>query len=109
MREYWWSGEKVEEILRAVSSGSSCMKAKSFESHACNELKKLGYDVSRQVLVSDRGDGRRGFVDVVASKGTTKAAIELDHVHPRKKSIYKVKQIPNATFKLVFCRAHFKQ
>lgn len=80
------------------------MPAKAFERHACNSLQKIGYDVQRQVYVPDRGDGYGGFVDMVASKGDVKAAIELDCVNPRKKSIFKVNQIPGATFRLVYCR-----
>ena len=108
MRESWWSGQWTEEVVYLLRSCPSYLKAKAFENRACDLLVSRGWKVVRQYRVKDRGDGKSGKVDIVAYKRRLKAAIELDRIHPRKKSIFKVRQVPGATFRLVFCREHFK-
>jgi hypothetical protein len=56
-----------------------------------------GWEVVREYPVADRGDGRRGKVDLVATKkfpdGSLSWAIELDWKTPREKSLHKLQQI----------------
>lgn len=75
-----------------------------FEDMVASELQALGYAIIRQHWVPNRGDGKRGKVDLVAEKGPVRAAIELDRRSPRQKSIFKVNQVKDATFRVVFCR-----
>jgi len=55
--------------------------------------KRCGYTPKREWEVPDRGDGRRGFIDLVwLLDDKILAAIELDRVY-RRKPIFKLKQI----------------
>lgn len=52
-------------------------------------LEKFG-KVERQILVENRGDGKRGFVDMKLSIGSETFGIEIDRKTPRAKSISKL-------------------
>lgn len=80
--------EVLEPLLGLDYKDSS---AKEFSDIVCSFLK--GGIISKEVFVSDRGDGHSGRIDVVWSfeDGST-VAIELDRFKPRKKSIFKLKK-----------------
>jgi hypothetical protein len=60
-------------------------------------LKKHGYVCSSEFPIADRGDGRRGYIDVYAARDGVRLAIEIDNRSPRKKSIVKLNRLPHAT------------
>lgn len=49
-----------------------------------------GWTVHREWEVPDRGDGRRGFIDLVAFRDEERIAVEIDRRSPRVKSIRKL-------------------
>ncbi len=57
----------------------------------------LGCSIVKEYFVADRGDGRRGYIDLVVFQ-PFRAAIELDNVKPRKKSILKVRSFSGERF-----------
>jgi len=68
----------------------SKMSSKEFEDFLFSFFKKFG-EVKRQVLVSDRGDGRRGKVDFLVHTPTHSVGIEVDRKTPRIKSAFKLR------------------
>lgn len=66
--------------------------SRDFENLIYGILSKEG-KVWSQVVVNDRGDGRRGKVDFVWQKGNETIGIEIDYKSPRQKSIIKLKQL----------------
>lgn len=78
--------------------------AKQVQNAIWQALRSLGWRVYREVPVRDRGDGRRGRVDLVALRGGEVIAIEVDGQNPRQKSVHKLRQVPRATFRLVLLR-----
>lgn len=82
-----------EDLYRiiGISEGQDYgwMKSREFENLICSELKKHG-KIKRQVVVPNRGDGRRGRIDVVFKPYQFEYAIEIDRMQPRTKSIFKV-------------------
>lgn len=72
--------------------------ARYFEKIVCAALQKFG-KVKTQVSVKDRGDGRKGKIDIVFVTPSETVAIEIDRKFARAKSIFKVRSIsPNAAF-----------
>lgn len=57
-----------------------------YRKYAKERLESSGFDVDELVIVKDRGDGRRGKIDLVASKYGTTIAIGLENT---KKNIIK--------------------
>lgn len=96
-------GSVAEDLQRLLLSLPLCDAGRFHHLAACG-MEKLGYWVKRNYLVADRGDGRRGKIDIVAKRGEEVVAIELDHVEPRAKSLYKIQNFTAATTKLVVCR-----
>jgi hypothetical protein len=78
-------GLNLEEDYEDIS-------AKPFEEIICAALSKVGR-VKRQVEVSNRGDGRRGYIDFVLFAAGETVPIEADRRTPRQKSIFKVRSI----------------
>lgn len=103
-RLFWLQGHREPHVFEVLDSIVEEHGAKWFQDTACLLLRGLGYCVDREVLVPNRGDGKRGRVDIVAAKPFILIAIELDHTIPRRKSIFKVQQIKGATMRLVYCR-----
>lgn len=68
--------------------------ALEFNIRVRNELKKESFDIFIEQLVPNRGDGRRGKIDIVAKKDGLVYAIEIDRKSPRQKSIYKITNYP---------------
>lgn len=92
----------MREILQDCADRYNGL-AKGFELLVANELKAQGYQVKREVWVDDRGDGRRGRIDLVASKDNEVHAIELDLASPRMKSALKLLEYP-ATHRWIVLR-----
>ena len=83
------------------------IKALRFEDIIVKELKANGMEVERQVWVDNRGDGRRGKIDLVAYFKGEKIGIEVDRKKPRKKSIFKLEQL-ECDKRFVIIRSPFK-
>lgn len=66
------------------------MNALDFEEKVVANLSKYGH-VMRQFKVPDRGDGRKGKIDIVFHYVGEFIPIEIDRKSPRKKSIFKVR------------------
>jgi len=72
------------------------------------ELNLKNYFISKEVFVSNRGDGHFGRIDIVISfENSNTIAIELDRLKPRKKSIFKL-QTYNATESYIITRSPVK-
>lgn len=61
----------------------------AFQKAVETRLLALGYMVSREWKVPDRGDGAPGFIDLVVTQ-PVRFGLELDRITPRKKSIFKL-------------------
>lgn len=59
-------------------------------------LTSLGFSVTREYPVEERGDGRSGRIDLLAEGHGLRIAMELDRKTPRKHSIEKLRRIPDA-------------
>jgi hypothetical protein len=70
--------------------------AKEAHQFVVNILENNGFVCKTEYFVADRGDGCRGRIDIFAEKDGYACAIEIDHLTPRDKSIFKLKQV-NAT------------
>jgi len=68
----------------------STLKANEFSRAFGDLFEKHGAQIEREVCVPDRGDGRRGKIDIVAHYKEKTYAIEIDWMSPRKKSIHKI-------------------
>lgn len=69
--------------------------AKAFSRSLQDSLIRFGWALERERRVTDRGDGRYGQVDLVATKDRETVAIELDRHSARRKSIIKLGQVPS--------------
>ncbi len=82
-----------QEVLAAIEGLGPFSAADEMHDAVDRLLREHNCEVSREFEVSDRGDGRRGFVDLVAKYGDSLLAIELDRSSPRVKSVFKLRQI----------------
>ena len=82
--------------------------AKTAQMEAVSYLEKLGFTCQIEHYVKDRGDGKRGRIDIIAKKNGKTIAIEFDNKTPRKKSLYKLNHF-DADFKFVLLRGGEKQ
>jgi len=91
--------EAYSILTGIVSKLDTCFfkSAKAFHREIEEQLRLRGCFVAKEYLVRCRGDGRRGFIDLVVFQ-PFRAAIELDNVHPRAKSIHKVKSFAGERF-----------
>lgn len=80
-------------IVLGIKEGTEFgdLSAATFEQMIANKLEASGFEVARQVMVDDRGDGRRGRIDLVASFNGERIPIEIDRKTARAKSVFKVK------------------
>ncbi|MDH6372796.1 hypothetical protein M2444_004625 [Paenibacillus sp. PastF-3] len=69
------------------------LNAKETQTKITSFLKKKGWSCKNELFINDRGDGKKGRVDIVAHKDGITLAIEIDRLHPRKKSILKLQGI----------------
>lgn len=72
-------------------------------SQVVSHLSARGWACQREYPVSDRGDGRPGAIDILASKAGIRLAIEIDRKSPRQKSIVKLRQV-SADYRVVLLR-----
>lgn len=78
------------ELMLGVERGDfELMGALEFENFICEKLSKFG-KVFRQVGVENRGDGRKGKIDIVFAYRGLLIPIELDRKTIREKSRFKV-------------------
>lgn len=74
-----------------------CKTAKSFHDAMEHQLRQHCQTVIREFEVPNRGDGRRGFIDLVVLE-PFRTAIELDVLSPRKKSLFKLRSFSGERF-----------
>src|SRR5690606_32024151 len=91
-------GRDLEIILAQVESIVAQIEptdtARALEDEVEAVFIRHGWRVERQFRVEDRGDGRRGFVDMVAwSPDGIMVALELDRQQPRQKSVEKLRHL----------------
>ena len=65
---------------------------------------KRGFSCECHVLIPDRGDGKKGKIDIIATKDDTKMAIMLDNTKPRVKSVQKLQLLSDDYIKCIICR-----
>src|SRR5690606_22136242 len=81
----------VESIVAQIEPTDT---ARALEDEVEAVFIRHGWRVERQFRVEDRGDGRRGFVDMVAwSPDGIMVALELDRQQPRQKSVEKLRHL----------------
>lgn len=84
-----------DELIKLLQGKFNCLTAKDLHSAVEAEILKSGYLCQREYTVADRGDGRRGKIDLyVTNENGAACGIELDHKSPREKSILKLQQLP---------------
>ncbi len=96
----------MQELKHLEGKDFNKLKAKEFSDLVISNLKKGFY--RKEVGVSDRGDGRKGRVDLVYYIDDKMIAIEMDRLKPRIKSIFKLKQIKSADERYIITRSPFK-
>jgi hypothetical protein len=98
-------GAGVFESIRCVIEGVERTDDSGLlQTRIAEALRKDGWVVDREVEVNDRGDGRRGFVDLGACKNGIDVGIEIDRENARAKSIRKLSQRP--WLKVIVLRGH---
>lgn len=88
--------ETVFSVIRNIQP-SDRKNARTFHDAFERHLKASCKTVIREYLVTDRGDGRNGYIDLVVLE-PFRAAIELDSASPRKKSLFKLKGFEGEKF-----------
>jgi Holliday junction resolvase len=101
-----WSRGRLPDDARACVLAARGDSAADYANDLRARLVAAGYDVTGEVPVTDRGDGRRGRVDLVATRGGETVAIECDRLSPRRKSVVKLGQIEGASALVVALRGN---
>lgn len=85
----------THECARIIAAAAPYKhEAGAFHRRAQHVLEAAGWQTRREVLVPNRGDGRRGRIDLEAVRDGQRVLIELDHMSPRKKSLAKLRAMP---------------
>lgn len=93
----------LTSVVRSIGVDGR-FNARSFHDAVEQGLLALGWTVQREVSVEDRGDGRRGSVDLLVT-APVRLAIELDRGQPRQKSIDKLNTLARDGFAgIAICR-----
>lgn len=93
--ELWLlSGSLPREVSEDICSVAPS-EARRFVRRVMGVLRRHGYSVRREVPVPNRGDGRSGRVDIVATCDGSTVAIEVDRCAPRGKSLVKLSWFPD--------------
>lgn len=92
-----------EDVRVALQTLQAPEDAGAAHSLVSNTLKQLGFAVRDEYPVENRGDGRKGNVDVVAERDGFRLAIEIDRSTPRKKSVIKLKAVADC-YRLILLR-----
>lgn len=79
--------QEIERVLKSVTRRDT---AEGFRKACVAALRKSGWSVAGEIEVPDRGDGRRGRVDLCAERDGVVVGIELDRMTPRHKSALKL-------------------
>ncbi len=79
----------IKELENLIGKDYKNLNSKEFSDLIISFLKSG--KIKKEVVVSDRGDGRSGRIDLVYLKDGKEIAIELDRLKPRYKSIFKLK------------------
>ena len=84
--------EKLKSLINLKNKDYDNVSALDFENLVCFNLKKHGR-VLRQIWVQDRGDARKGRIDIVFHyhDNGELIPIEIDRRMPRIKSMFKVR------------------
>ncbi len=80
----------LKELKPIIGRNYKDLSAKEFSDLVVSLLKSG--EIKKEVSVKDRGDGRKGRIDLVYSLEGKMIAIELDRLKPREKSISKLKK-----------------
>lgn len=104
-RIVYLQGSLTDELADLLTSLPLCDAGRFHHLAACG-MEKQGWKVKRNFVVPNRGDGRRGKIDIVARRESECVAIELDHVEARAKSLFKLRNFTEATARLVVVRYH---
>lgn len=81
---------ELERIVNIKKNDYGNLTSKQFEDLVCAKLNKHG-KIEREISVPDRGDGKKGRIDIVFNYRGEKIPIELDRISPRSKSIFKIR------------------
>ncbi len=84
---------QIDEVVKLIALSGNRETAGLWQAAVGKALADAGYYLEFEQPVEDRGDGKSGFVDIVAEKHHQVVAIELDRVSPRQKSFDKLKNI----------------
>ena len=90
------------EVKRAITQLGWHPHAGMFHKAVAAQLRALDYKVQTEVAAPY--GTRRGRIDILATKGQTAIALELDHKTPRKKSIKKLTLFQGANVKAIVLR-----
>lgn len=80
------------EISQAIRGIACADRADALHDATIERLDAAGWTCTRQAPVPDRGDGRRGYVDVRAVKAGVVAMLEIDRKTAREKSLAKLER-----------------
>lgn len=84
-----------ENLIALLQGQLNFDNAKDLHNAVEAEVLKAGYFCQREFVVADRGDGRKGKVDLyVSDMSGASCGIEIDWKSPREKSIIKLQQLP---------------
>ncbi len=84
---------ELEDLKRWWRSSGPYHSQFELKSTVQQSLIDRGFDVRRSYPVADRGDGREGRIDLVATRGSLRVAIQCDNLKPRKRSFIKLRQV----------------
>jgi hypothetical protein len=90
-----------KKIIEKVTISDDAKQARGLIASA---LSGSGFDCSKEFRVENRGDGKRGKIDIYASKGGVNYAIEINGDTLRQKSVFKLGQVDSA-FKIILLRS----
>ncbi len=79
---------KIRDILK--NKDYNTISAREFQYLIGFLLEKQGYSIRYEYPVLNRGDKKKGRIDIVAYKDNKSIGIEADFKSPRKKSIFKL-------------------
>ena len=98
----------LEKLNKFESQEFGFMGSSDFREFILREISENCIWTKKEVLVEDRGDGRKGRIDLIVNEaGYSQIAIELDRKTPRKKSIFKLKKY-NAPRSWIIMRSPFR-
>lgn len=88
----WSKGFIPPDVVEAIPTLPACENAKVLEHSTGHLLRSLGFNVNFHFRIPDRGDGRPGYIDIVACRGEEIIAVECDRLVERQKSIIKLEK-----------------